>query len=231
MNVLLSGVVGSTAYGLAGPGSDIDRLGLYAAPTIAFHGLNPPVGKAASRVTTNPDVTFHEAGKFADLCLGGNPTVSELLWLDAHEVSTPLGAELIGIRAAFLSAHRIRNAYLGYATQQFRRLEARGDGSFSADTRKRTAKHARHLYRLCWQGHHLYATGELLIRLPDPAPFHEFGERVATGGIDVARSMIAEYEASFDEATPALPAEPDRRTVEDWLHRVRAEFYTPATAS
>ena len=31
--VLLSGIVGSTAYGLAGPDSDVDRLGMYAAPS------------------------------------------------------------------------------------------------------------------------------------------------------------------------------------------------------
>ncbi|GAA1913626.1 hypothetical protein GCM10009753_52280 [Streptantibioticus ferralitis] len=37
MHVLLSGTVGSTAYGLAHKGSDIDRLGVFAAPTEAFH--------------------------------------------------------------------------------------------------------------------------------------------------------------------------------------------------
>lgn len=172
--MLLSGVVGSTAYGLAGPGSDIDRLGVFAAPTVALHGLNMP---DESAVSSKPDATFHEARKYCALALGGNPTVSELMWLDSHEVSTPLGEELIGIRSAFLSAKRTRDAYLGYAAQQFRKLEARGDGSFSADTRKRTAKHARHLLRLCAQGYELYATGRLRIRLDDPQRFLDFGER------------------------------------------------------
>src|SRR5690606_31256568 len=91
--LLLSGIVGSVAYGLAGPDSDVDRLGVYAAPTTAFHGLHPPVGKAASKATTSPDCTLHEAGKFAALLLGGNPTITELLWLpdDLYEVRTPLG--------------------------------------------------------------------------------------------------------------------------------------------
>lgn len=40
--VLLSGVVGSTAYGLAGPHSDVDRLGVFAVATAALHGLHPP---------------------------------------------------------------------------------------------------------------------------------------------------------------------------------------------
>lgn len=38
MHLLLSGIVGSVAYGLAGPGSDTDRIGVFAAPTVAFHG-------------------------------------------------------------------------------------------------------------------------------------------------------------------------------------------------
>ncbi|MFD7300744.1 DNA polymerase beta superfamily protein, partial [Streptomyces pharetrae] len=38
-NILLSGVVGSTAYGLAHEDSDVDRLGVFAAPTESLHGL------------------------------------------------------------------------------------------------------------------------------------------------------------------------------------------------
>jgi predicted nucleotidyltransferase len=162
-NVLLSGIVGSTAYGLAGPHSDVDMLGVFAAETVTLHGLTPP---GESIVSSKPDATFHEARKYVTLALGGNPTVSELMWLpcDLYDIRSPLGDELIDLRYAFLSAKRTRDAYLGYAEQQFRKLEARGDGSFSADTRKRTAKHARHLMRLCAQGYELYATGSLLVR-------------------------------------------------------------------
>lgn len=224
MNVLLAGIVGSTAYGLAGPDSDVDRLGVFAAPTTALHGLRVPKD---SHVTINPDATFHEAAKACRLILGGNPTASEILSLpdDLYEVRTPLGDELIGIRRSFLSAKRTRDAYLGYASQQFRKLEARGDGSFSADTRKRTAKHARHLYRLCEQGYELYTTGTLRIRLEQPQRFLDFGEQVAAGNIDVARDLMAGYEAAFDAATTVLPDQPDEQVVEEWLLRVRAHFY------
>jgi uncharacterized protein len=222
--VLLSGIVGSTAYGLAGPDSDVDRLGIFAAPTVSFHGLHAPKD---SHVTTNPDVSYHEAAKACRLILGGNPTASEILWLpdDLYEDRHPLGDDLINIRSAFLSAKRTRDAYLGYATQQFRKLEARGDGSFSADTRKRTAKHARHLLRLCWQGLHLYRTGELLIRLEDPAYFIGFGEQVAAGNIGIARGLMNKYEVAFDADATVLPDRPNEATVGKWLLRVRAEFY------
>jgi hypothetical protein len=228
-NILLSGIVGSTAYGLAHAGSDVDRLGLFAAPTADLHGLHGPKG---SHVTRAPDRTLHEAAKWCRLSLGGNPTAMELVWLppDLYEVRTPLGEELIGIRTAFLSAQRVRDAYLGYATQQFRRLEARGDGSFSADTRKRTAKHARHLKRLCHQGLQLYATGQLEIRVEDPEEYHAFGERVAADP-SAALPLLRHYEAAFDETRTVLPDQPDEAAVEAWLHRVRGHFYTPETSA
>ncbi|GAA4937809.1 nucleotidyltransferase domain-containing protein [Actinoplanes utahensis] len=224
MHVLLSGIVGSTAYGLAGPDSDVDRLGVFAAPTVRFHGLTFP---SESVVSTKPDATFHEARKYASLALRGNPTVSELMWLptELYETRHPLGDALIGIRTSFLAARPVRDAYLGYATQQFKRLESRGDGSFSADTRKRTSKHARHLLRLCAQGFELYTTAHLRIRLDDPQRFRDFGERVAAGDIDLARRMMADYEHRFDTATTVLPDEPDRTAAEAWLRSVRAAFY------
>lgn len=224
--VLLSGVVGSTAYGLDHAGSDIDRLGTYAAPTEAFHGLHPPLGREASHVTTAPDATYHEAGKLVALLLKCNPTVTELLWLRDYEVQHALGRELVGIRTTFLSAPAVRNAYLGYATQQFRRLENRGDGSFSADTRKRTSKHARHLWRLLHQGRELHRSGVLIVRLSDEqaARCVSFGEDVAARGTDAARSALSSAEDAFDRPG-TLPASPFSQIAEAWLLRARRAFY------
>ncbi|MEV6691824.1 nucleotidyltransferase domain-containing protein [Micromonospora sp. NPDC051196] len=221
MHLLLSGIVGSVAYGLAGPGSDVDRIGVFAAPTVAFHGLHPP---KESVVTTDPDTTLHEARKWCRLALSGNPTASELVWLpdDCYETRTEFGERLIGIRSAFLSAPRVRDAYLGYAAQQFRKLESRGDGTFSSDTRRRTAKHARHLARLVHQGRLLYATGVLEIRLADPDWFRDFGDRVAGGALDEARTLLAEAELDFDRIRTPLPNRPDEEPVERWLLDVRA---------
>lgn len=222
-NVLLSGVVGSTAYGLANADSDIDRIGTYAAPTSAFHGLHAP---PETWVHSNPDATFHEAGKLARLLLKGNPTVTEICWLDAYETVTPEGEALIAIRSSFLSAHAIKGAYLGYAAQQFKRLENRGDGSFSADTRKRTAKHARHLRRLLCQGSGLHQTGHLRVRLSPNAAMacHAFGERVAAGNLDLAKGVLADAEDVF--AGPGvLPDRPDEAAAEAWLQDVRRAYW------
>src|SRR5437773_87608 len=214
MDILLSGIIGSTAYGLAGPESDIDRLVIFVHPTQKFHGLHLP---SETNVTTNPDKTLHEVGKYCRLALSCNPTVSELMWLPEYEIRTDLGNELISIRESFLSRNRVRDAYLGYATSQFKRLEYRGDGSFSADTRNRTAKHARHLMRLCHQGYQLYVTGELEIKLGEPQKFVDFGENVAEGDIELAQEMLESYEAGFDAADTVLPDKPDEDVVERWL--------------
>ncbi|MFC4504316.1 MULTISPECIES: DNA polymerase beta superfamily protein [Streptomyces] len=218
-NILLSGVVGSTAYGLAREGSDVDRLGMFAAPTEALHGLHPP---KESYVSTAPDRTLHEAAKWCRLALGGNPTVMELVWLpeELYEVRTPLGDELIGIRSTLPSARRVRDAYLGYATQQFRKLRNRSE----TDSGRRTAKHARHLKRLCTQGYELYATGQLTIRVEDPESYHRFGEEVAADP-EAALPLLRAFEEKFEDTRSALPDQPDERAAEAWLRRVRRHFF------
>ncbi|MFC9325931.1 DNA polymerase beta superfamily protein [Kitasatospora sp. NPDC057015] len=220
--VLLSGIVGSTAYGLAHAGSDLDRLGLFAVPTEELHGLDRP---AESRVRTDPDLTLHEAAKWCRLALGCNPTASELVWLPAelYEVRTPLGEELIGIRDSFLSSAAVRGSYLGYAQQQFRKLQARDPNE--SGTRARAAKHARHLVRLVEQGVRLHESGEIVLRITDPERVRELGERFADRP-DLAVDLLARAEERF--ARPGvLPAAPDRAPAEAWLRRVRAAHYTP----
>jgi uncharacterized protein len=224
-NILLSGIVGSTAYGLAHEGSDVDRLGMFAAPTEELHGLHTP---KESHVSTAPDRTLHEAAKWCRLALGGNPTVMELVWLpdELYEVRTPLGDELIGLRATLLGAQRVRDAYLGYATQQFRKLQSRSQDSPAAGGRRRSAKHARHLKRLCAQGHELYATGQLTIRVEDPESYHRFGEEVAADP-DAALPLLRRFEEAFAKTRSVLPDQPDERAADAWLRRVRRRFYAP----
>lgn len=223
MNVLLKGVVGSTAYGLDHEGSDVDYMGVFSAPTDEVLGLSDV---KESVVTKDPDTTLHEAKKFVQLCLNGNPSVSELLWLDSYEEMTDLGSLLVNLRYSFLSRARVRDAYLGYATSQFQRLKDRGDGSFSADTRKRTEKHARHLVRLVEQGYHLYTTGELVVNLRSSMS-ETTPERVFELGMSIAQDPARGEKymrlagVRFDRASSPLGERPDRASVEHWLLRVR----------
>jgi predicted nucleotidyltransferase len=223
VNVLLKGVVGSTAYGLDHEGSDVDHLGVFAESTSTILGLHAP---KESVVTHDPDTTMHEAKKFVSLCLNGNPSVSELLWLDFYEEVGEGGYELINLRHKFLSAKRVRDAYLGYAVSQFGKLKSRGDGSFSADTRKRTEKHARHLVRLVEQGFRLYRSGELIVNLRSNASeiqpdwVFSMGRKLAEDP-EAAETYMRNAETRFDRTTSPLPGQPDVLAVEKWLVKVR----------
>lgn len=225
MHVLLSGVVGSTAYGLDHEGSDIDRIGVYAAPTTVFHGLNPPTMKESSEVTTDPDVTLHEARKAALLMLNGNPTITELLWMESYETCAPLGGQLVEIRGAFLSAERVREAYLGYVRDQFSRLVAKGE--YKSTYRARSEKHSRHILRLLVQGLDLYRTGRLTLRVENPQRFFEFG-RIAAANPDHVTETLAGFTEEFERTRSPLPDAPDEAAVEAWLLRVRRAFLDPA---
>lgn len=227
MNVILSGVVGSTAYGLATPESDVDRAGIYAVETAQLFGLKAPVETV---VTKAPDSTMHEARKFCALAVQCNPSVLELLWLGAYEEQTSLGFSLIVIRNHFLSARRVKDAYLGYATQQLKRMQE-PLGAINAEGRKRKlAKHARHVARLLYQGYQLYRTSTLPVRLPNAGLVREIGEAAGEGDNGPLRRFFASHEAKFNGNPSALPEFPDKQIIDNWLYEVRMS-YLPRTVS
>lgn len=230
MKVVLEGVVGSHAYGLATPESDVDRLGVFVLPTQAVLSLSghiESVARAGSEDKDDgPDRAHHEIAKFMRLCIKANPTVMELLWLDDYEVMTDEGLALIGLRKKFLST-QVRSSYIGYANAQIRRLERRGDGSFSADTRNRTAKHARHVARLLTQVEEILLTGQLTVRLnPTQAQFcRSMGDLAVHYPAEFIN--IAEERISFLSDLPTLlPGAPDIEAIESVLLTIRKNNWT-----
>lgn len=223
---LLRATVGSTAYGLATEDSDIDTMEVFAYPTMALLDLDEP---PESVVTTKPDTTAHEAHKFLKLALKCNPSITELLWMpDAlYQERADAGNRLISIRGALLSRKMVRNAYLGYATQQFKKLSDRHGEGFGSVPKNRTEKHARHLARLCEQGYELYATGQMSVVLENPEWFHAFGKDVAVeGNLWKASQYLTEMEQKFDDAKSPLPEEPDYALATQWLRSVRADYWS-----
>jgi uncharacterized protein len=222
--LVLRGVVGSTAYGLNHAGSDQDRLGVFVAPTTAVLGLRGQAFTITSQVTGDPDQTLHEVGKFVSLAAKSNPTVTELLWLSEYDHVTPDGAELLGIRQAFLCTDHVRGAYGGYAIAQARKLRDRsaaGSAGFSANTGNRTAKHGRHCLRLLRQGRHLLATGQLLVNVA-----HLRDELFAAGELaeadpDAFHRLFESEKEAFDATVSVLADQPDLDTVNDVLVDIR----------
>ena len=207
---VLAVVVGSRAYGLAGPGSDHDRRGVYVAPTRLFWRLDKPVdGPAAEQFSW-------EVERFCTLALQANPTVLEVLWSPLVEAVTADGQQLLAVRRAFLS-RRVADTYGSYARDQLDRVASR---------RQRTGqtnhKQAMHMIRLLYAGAHLLRTGDVLV---DVEHLRDRLLAVRRGDLPWERvtSWAAELLADLAEAAAGtrLPEQPDRDTVDRLLTAVR----------
>jgi predicted nucleotidyltransferase len=166
--IILHGVVGSHAYGMNHADSDVDTAGIFMLPMEKIISLFEPVGTVTrtdgADKDDEPDFTFHELKKYMGLAMKNNPTALEYLWLDEYLTLSEVGQVLINNRKHFLS-QAIRKSYGGYARQQLQRL--RSTGNFGSDLKKRQAKNARHLVRLCLQAKNVLETGELRLKLTD----------------------------------------------------------------
>ena len=214
-SIVLEGITGSAAYGLATPDSDVDKHGVYQAPTREVLGLFPP---KETVVTNDPDITYHEVAKFIRLAAKANPTVLEILYLDDYTIITPVGQLLIDHCSAFLSK-TIYDSYGGYAIAQARRLNYRGD-SFSSDTKHRYAKHGRHCFRLLQQGKQLLETGTLDVKVKNRDELFAIGELPVS---DLVDRFEAEFK-EFDKIKTALPDKPDYDTLNALLIKIREDY-------
>lgn len=224
-HTLLQGVVGSKAYGLDTPNSDTDYLAIHAVDTDRLFTIASQPDETAVIHSGEVDSVSHEVHKACRLMLNCNPTVLEMLWLDNYSQINEFGEHLRGIRKDFLSSRRVANAYIGFADQQFRRLEHRGRFRGSLDTRRE--KHARHLLRMTEQGVYLLRTGQLKLKVDDPKWMHETAAEIANGGdagINLALEFLNEAKAEIDEIVSPIPDAPRYDRVEDFIQRVRRHY-------
>jgi len=222
-NIILEGVTGSTAYGLATENSDVDIKGVYLLPTkdVLSLSFNP----AKTTVDhTDPDWVYHEVGKFMKLVIGGNPTVSELLWLEEYTILSPIGKLLVENRKAFLSTKAVMNAYRGYAMGQalsLSRRQAEGKDGYDSALKNRFAKHTRHCFRLLLQARQLLETGELTVRVtPEQREWlFKMGEQTPDTVVD---AFIAE-DKKMEYIVSVLPDEPNWKAIDALLYKIRKE--------
>ncbi|MEV4254227.1 nucleotidyltransferase domain-containing protein [Spirillospora sp. NPDC049652] len=213
-HTVLSVVVGSRAYGLDTAASDTDRRGVFVAPTeLYWHFDKPP-----THVTGPEDEQFSwEFERFCELALAANPTVLECLWSPLVEHVTPVGAELLDARAAFVSK-RAHRSFVGYADSQFRKME---------NHEARNPKHVMHMLRLLISGLHLLEHGEPLVRM-DEHRDRLMAVRAGETPLDEVAAWRASLTARMEDALArtSLPDEPDRARVDALLHSVRRRSLT-----
>ena len=159
-HIIYSAVVGSTAYGLATDESDIDRRGIYLAPTRDFWSLKKPPEQIDVPGDNHND-QYWEAEKFIKLALQGNPTVLEVLWADRwhHSLRANVAGLLIRERRDIFIGQHIMAPYIGYATDQMHRFKKRYERTGEGDW-----KHLMHCVRVLLQGKHALLTGEIQLQ-------------------------------------------------------------------
>lgn len=154
--IIYKALIGSRAYGLARPDSDIDVRGIFLPPASLTWGLSKP-NDTHEDLKNGNDIVFYELEKFIRLVLSCNPNILEVLWSPEVQYTTHLMDELIAMRGALLSKKLIPT-YLGYAQAQFVKMKNHPEWPW---------KHAMHLIRLLIAGKHALDTGEVLVRLED----------------------------------------------------------------
>lgn len=118
--IVLDVVVGSRAWGLAGPDSDEDRRGVFVLPLAWTTGLvEPPLDLASADGTR----AYWEVGKVVRQGLRADPNTLEMLFAATpDDLRGALVAPLLEVRDAFVS-QEIYGAFGRYALSQLDRLE------------------------------------------------------------------------------------------------------------
>lgn len=224
-NIILEGVTGSVAYGLATENSDVDIKGVYLLPLrkVLEMGFDP---NGTTKDHTDPDWVYHEVGKFMKLVVAGNPTVNELLWLEEYTKLTPVGQMLIDNRKLFLSTKAVMNAYSGYAKGQAERLArrtAQGLDGYDSSLKNRFAKHTRHCFRLLLQARQLLETGELTVRVSesDREWLFKMGESVSA---DTVVDEFIRQDTELKKVVSILPDQPDTEKLNALLYEIRQQL-------
>jgi len=214
-------VVGSSAYGLAQKGSDVDRRGFYLPPA----DLQWSLAGVPEQLETDNEEAYWEIEKFIRLALKANPNVLECLYSPLVETCTPLARELIDLRHIFLSQY-VHRTYNAYVLSQFKKLEQdlRNQGQIRW-------KHVMHLIRLLLSGVGVLRNGFVPLRAD------EYRDRllaIRRGDVpweDVERWRLALHR-ELDEALQStnLPEHPDYERANDFLIQARRFAASPEYA-
>jgi hypothetical protein len=178
------------------------------------------------------DVIIYSARKWARLALAGNPTVLLVLFVPDHEVvfRDAAAAELTANADRFVS-RLAAGRYLGYLKGQ----RAAMTGQPGAHTNRPElvavhgydTKYAMHALRLGLQGVELLSTGRITLPVPEPDRAYLRAIRRGERPLDEVAAAITDAEQRLTRLadSPGIAEQPDRRWVDDWLHRSYQAFW------
>jgi uncharacterized protein len=192
-----------------------------------------PGGLANRSGAGDLDVIIYSAKKWARLALAGNPTVLLLLFVPDEEVvfRDAAGAELAANAHRFVS-RLAASRYLGYLRGQ----KAAMTGQSGAHTNRPElvavhgydTKYAMHALRLGLQGIELLSTGRITLPVPEPHRAYLRSIRRGERPLDEVVDAITDAEERLARLrdSSAIADQPDRRWVDEWLHRSYLDSWT-----
>lgn len=118
--IIFEGIVGSQAYGIATPTSDVDKKGVYVQNLDSILGF----GYIDQINDTKNDQTFYEIRRFLELLASNNPNILELLNLpeDCIIYKDPVFDLILNQKEKFITK-MCRNSFGGYAIEQIRKAK------------------------------------------------------------------------------------------------------------
>jgi hypothetical protein len=119
--IIYSGIVGSHAYGLNTPKSDIDIRGIFLSDNKDLLLLNNYIDQVSD--DTN-DTVYYELNRYAELLFNNNPNILELLYIPKDKIQhqSPLFEEFIKYRDTFLTK-RCKDTFGGYSISQIKKAK------------------------------------------------------------------------------------------------------------
>lgn len=119
--IIFEGIVGSQAYGISTPTSDVDKKGVFVQPLESILGM----GYVEQVSDSKNDTTYFEIRRFLELVKTNNPNILELLNLpdDCVTVKHPIYDKVLAMKDQFITK-ACRGSFAGYAVEQIKK--ARG---------------------------------------------------------------------------------------------------------
>ena len=214
LDVLLGGVVGSVAHGTSKDESDVDFAGVFMRDPLELLGLPSLCGRDASFRDSETNTTYHEIGFFLDSVVRGNPTMTEILFLDSYSVKGAAGDGLLSMRSRLLSRSAV---VTGYVSSSVRQAEALVAGRFSS----RAETHAYHVLRVMKQAEDLLRHGEFCMNISTHAD--EFRSQAATvlSSPSDFLSHVSKKALYITNIDSNLAHTPDLNEISVWLSGLR----------
>lgn len=235
--IVLRGVVGSTAHGLALPGKDDrDEMGVCVESAFAVFDVERHYEQTIHRTAAirehrhdapsqpgDLDLVVYSLRKYCRLACKGNPTILLLLYLPEYVKRTPLGSDLLALRCSIVS-RAAGQAFRGYLIAQRQRLLGqRGQRDVNRPALEAAhgydTKYAMHMLRLGYQGKELMEDGFLTLPMKEPVRSRLMrvreGKELMSDVLDEARRLEGEMDEAIQRSV--LRTEPDTRAVSMFL--------------